>query len=206
MVSWIRLLDGRYRDPRVGRDVLVGCVFGTVYIFLSNICQLIPGWLGNVPPRPDLPRHPAELIALCGTGESLSEFFAVVVNISTHILFLFIALLLLRLLLRKTWLAVGIHWTLYSLVYASAFPLGFLTIPIFIALWYFFFFRFGWVTILVTTLTADLLEGYPLTTNLSAWYAHATVLIASFCLALTIYGFKVSLAGRPVLKNLLAEE
>jgi serine/threonine-protein kinase len=206
MVSWIRLLDGRFRDPRVGRDVLVGCVFGMGYVFLSNLSQLIPGWLGEIPPRPDLPRHPAEFIALRGMSESLSEFFAIVVNISTHILFLFIALLLLRLLLRKTWLAVGIHWMLYSLVYASAFPMGYLTIPMFIALWYFFFFRFGWVTILATTLTADLLEGYPLTTDLSAWYAYATILIIVFCLALTIYGFKVSLAGRPVLRNLLVEE
>ena len=139
-------------------------------------------------------------------SESLSELFSIVVNISTHILFLFIALLLLRLLLRRTWLAVGIHWMLYSLVYASAFPMGFLTIPIFIALWYVFFFRFGWVTILVATLTGDLLAGYPLTTDLSAWYSHATVLIAVFCLALTIYGFTVSLAGRPVFKNLLAED
>jgi hypothetical protein len=139
-------------------------------------------------------------------SESISELFAVVVNISTHILFLFIALLLLRLLLRKTWLAVGIHWLLYSLVYASGFPLGYLTIPMFMALWYFFFFRFGWVTILVTTLTIDLFNGYPLTTDLSTWYAHATILIALFCLALAVYGFNVSLAGRPVLKNLLAEE
>ncbi len=206
MVSWIRLLDGRFLDPRVGRDVFAGCVFGIGYAFVVNVSELIPGWLGRVPPRPDLPSHPAELIALRGVSEALAELFSVVVNISTHILFLFIALLLLRLLLRKTWLAVGIHWMLYSLVYASAFPMGFLTIPIFMAAWYYFFFRFGWVTILVTTLTADLLTGHPLTTDLSTWHAHATILIAAFCLALTFYGFKVSLAGRPVFKNLLVED
>ncbi len=138
-----------------------------------------------------------------GLRESAAELVQVQVNIATHVLYLFIALLLLRLIFRKTWVAIAIHWSLYVFVYAPAF--GFLSIAIVATAWHIVFFRFGWLPLLVGTVCSDLLTGFPLTTDLSAWYAHATILVAVFCLALTIYGFKVSLAGRPAFKDLLAE-
>ena len=88
-------------------------------------------------------------------------------------------------------------------VYGPAF--GYPYIAIAATAWQVVFFRFGWLSILVSTVCADSLQGFPLTTDLSAWYAHATILLSVFCLALAIYGFKVSLAGRPVFKDLLAE-
>lgn len=112
MISWVRLLDGRFRDPLVGRDVLMGCVFGIVGGLIFQIPRVAAGWLGYTPPRPDLPRHPAELTALLGVNASLSELFAVQVNTLTFVLFMIVGLLLLRLLFRKTWLAVAVHWVL----------------------------------------------------------------------------------------------
>jgi hypothetical protein len=203
MISWVRLLDGRFRDPRVGRDVLVGCLFGVGGAVVTKASRLAPLWLGAVPGRPDIPPHPAELLALRGVKASLAELFAVQVNIATHVLFLFVALLALRFLCRRTWLAVAVHGTLYTLVYAFS---GFgAPILLWISVWYVIFFRFGWVSILVGTLTGDLLNGYPLTTDLSAWYAHGTILVVLVCLGLAVYGFKVSLGGRPAFGDLLAE-
>ena len=171
---------------------------------MNRALWLAPAWLGHgPPPRPDLPRHPAELIALRGVSESLSEIFLIFVNISTHILFLIVALLLLRFVFRKTWLAVGIHGTLYVFIYSSGF--GFLGITLVICVWYVVFFRFGWVSILVGTFTNDLLRGFPLTTDPTVWYAHAPILAVLVCMALAVYGFKVSLGGRPAFKDLLAE-
>jgi hypothetical protein len=129
--------------------------------------------------------------------------FAVVVNITTHVLFLFVALLLLRFLLRRTWLAIAAHWVGYVLVYSSTF--GFLPTAFWITLWHILFFRYGWVTILVGTLTTDLLSGYPLTSDLSAWHAYATFLAGGACLALAAYGFRASLGRRPAFSDLLAE-
>ena len=203
LISWVRLLNGRFRDPIVGRDVLVGCVQGIGIGFIAKATRMASLWWGGVPPRPDFPPHPAELLALRGVRESTAELIQVQVNIATHILFLFIALLLLRLIFRKTWIAVAIHGSLYVFVYGPGF--GYLYIAIAITAWHVVFFRFGWLPILVSTVCADSLQGFPLTTDLSAWYAHATILVSVFCLALTIYGFKVSLVGRPVFKDLLAE-
>jgi serine/threonine-protein kinase len=203
MISWVRLLDGRVRDPQLGRDVLIGCLMGTAYTVPRVANALIPAWRGGLPLRPDLPPHPATLLALVGVREAVAEMFAVVVNITTHVLFLFVALLLLRFLLRRTWLAIAAHWVGYVLVYSSTF--GFLPTAFWITLWHILFFRYGWVTILVGTLTTDLLSGYPLTSDLSAWHAYATFLAGGACLALAAYGFRASLGRRPAFSDLLAE-
>ena len=206
LISWVRLLDGRFRDPVVGRDVLMGCVMGVGGILMFQLARWAPSGPGQGPPRPDMPPHPGELLALRGVSEAISELFAIQVNILTYTLLIIGGLLLLRFVFRRTWLAVAIHGTLYVLVYASAYPGGFLITPLWISLWYLFFFRFGWVSVLVASFTGDLLIGYPLTLHLSAWYAHASILVIGVCAALALYGFRVSLAGRPAFKDLLAEE
>jgi hypothetical protein len=203
MISWVRLLDGRLRDPQLGRDVLIGCLWGGGHSVFVQAYLLASAWRGGLPSRPDVPRHPATLLALGGVRESAAEVVAVLVNVTTHVLFLLVALLLLRFLLRRTGLAIAVHWVGYVLVYSSAF--GLLPIASWITLWHVLFFRYGWVVILVGSFTADLLLGYPLTSDLGAWYAYATVLAVGVCLALAGYGFKVSLGGRPAFKDLLAE-
>ena len=47
LISWVRLLNGRFRDPIVGRDVLVGCIQGSSSILSTNrlICHRF-GWVG----------------------------------------------------------------------------------------------------------------------------------------------------------------
>ena len=203
LVSWVRLLDGRFRDPAVGLHVLVGCVMGTVSALTTSVTRMIPGWIGNVPPRPDFPHHPAELLALRGVKEAVAEILAVHVNIVTHVMFLFVGLLLLRLIFRKTSIAVAAHWTLYIVIYGPGH--GYIPIALFITAWHLLLFRFGWVSILVATLVTDLLIGFPVTADIGVWYGYAPILVAAICLALTIYGFKVSLAGKPAFRDLLAD-
>ena len=52
---------------------------------------------------------------------------------------------------------------------------------------------------------ADLLRHFPLTFDLSAWTSSSAVPAVLMIAALTAYGFKVSLAGRPAFKDLLAD-
>ena len=81
------------------------------------------------------------------------------------------------------WFAVGVVW----------------------AVWFLFFLRFGWVTAVVAIFVGDVLQSYPLTVDLSAWYAHPTYLALAVVVALTLYSFKVSLGGRPAFGDLLGE-
>jgi serine/threonine-protein kinase len=206
LASWVRLLDGRFRDPVVGRDVLAGVVAATGIASVFTAARFIQLWTGVPGARPDLPLHPAELLALRGMRESIAELLAIHINIATHVLFLFVALLLLRLVFRRTWLAVVIHATLYFLVYSSAYgQIGYLPILVTIVTWHTLFFRFGWVSIYVFTMVLDTFIGFPLTIDPSAWHAQASILVIGFSLALALYAFKVSLGGRRVFPDLLGE-
>ena len=61
MISWMRLLDGRLRDPQLGRDVLIGCLWGAGYAILVPASRLAPLWWGCSPPArsPPSSRHAA---------------------------------------------------------------------------------------------------------------------------------------------------
>jgi hypothetical protein len=48
LISWSRLLAGGFRDPLVGRDVLVGCLLATFGIAIENLGWFVPSWLGHL--------------------------------------------------------------------------------------------------------------------------------------------------------------
>ena len=50
LISWSRLLGGQHRDPRIGRDVLIGAatsIVGTAVYF--GACALLPSWFAHPP-------------------------------------------------------------------------------------------------------------------------------------------------------------
>ena len=51
--SWVRLVYGRVRDPRVGRDLLVGGLFGLAALLWAHLYAAASTWLGLPPPQPD---------------------------------------------------------------------------------------------------------------------------------------------------------
>jgi hypothetical protein len=65
--------------------------------------------------------------------------------------------------------------------------------------------RFGLVTTTVLIFVLTTLGRFPLTANLSAWYASSALLVLLSVLALAIYGFRTTLAGRPLWRDELQE-
>ncbi|HEY2951080.1 MAG TPA: hypothetical protein VGK40_00780, partial [Verrucomicrobiae bacterium] len=60
LISWSRLVNGQWRDPLVGQNVLLGVLAG---VFASAVFQfevLAPAWFG-LTPRPFMPSHPLTL-------------------------------------------------------------------------------------------------------------------------------------------------
>jgi hypothetical protein len=55
LIGWTRLLSGRFRDPVVGRDVLVGVAAGMIAASLIASRELVPRLLGLTPPSPQVP-------------------------------------------------------------------------------------------------------------------------------------------------------
>ena len=209
MISWMRLLDGRFRDPLVGRDVLMGCIMAAMFAFLVSLSAVVPVWLGHGPPRPDWGLAvEKELAPLGGIAHSVSTLFLVHSDTLKTALFLSVALLLLRFLLRRKWLAVGAFWFLWVLVFQSqggTVLVDLLLTSALAALFLFFLFRFGWLSIAVGLFVNDVLLAFPLTFDPTAWYAGNTLFALVVVFGLAIYGFKVSLGDRPAFEDLLAE-
>jgi serine/threonine-protein kinase len=44
LIGWARLLEGRFRDPRVGRDVLIGAMAGAGLALLAHVINGLPTW------------------------------------------------------------------------------------------------------------------------------------------------------------------
>jgi hypothetical protein len=102
---------------------------------------------------------------------------------------------------------VAVALALITVIWGPGWPyLGWLTNLVVWSLWFFFFFRCGWLTVVVFIFIADLIGSFPLTLDASAWYAYPTYLATAVVLAVTIYGFHVSLGGRAAFGDLLAED
>jgi serine/threonine-protein kinase len=52
LISWTRLLDGRWRDPRVGRDMLIGSVLGLATGLVGALSFFAYDWRGTPPTAP----------------------------------------------------------------------------------------------------------------------------------------------------------
>ncbi|MBV8858098.1 MAG: serine/threonine protein kinase [Acidobacteria bacterium] len=201
LISWNRLLAGDWRDPLVGRDVLIGAAAGTA-ITVTDFCYfLAPGWLGLPPERPSLPAPEAFLgfRGLMGYGAD-----ALLGAVMPCLTLLFVALLLAG-VLRKDWLVAVAGWLLVGLLIYAGRPLAFsylslewLFALLEAALFVYVYARHGALAAMSTLFSAIILRVAPLTTDLSLWYAANGLSILLAGLALALYGFHTSLAGQPL--------
>ena len=196
LISWSRLMAGRFRDPLVGRDVLVGVIGGASYVCLLYSGNLIPVALGGAPQFPFISAVPA----LSATREALA--------VPLHWLFVSVLLalgVLLQLLLvyqlgRSRRLALFLLWLCFFIVFmagapdlASRVPLAGVVSAMVVTV----VFRFGLLASAVMLYSGAMLQYLPLTADTSAWYFGASALGLSIVLVLAGYGFIVSLAGKP---------
>ena len=208
IISWSRLMAGSFRDPMVGRDLLIGGLLGLLHSSFIMFGTRLPGWLGSPAP----PSVFANVLTLGSTRTMLALFLTsqLVASVFVGFAFLFV-LLLFYILLRRQWLAAVAIFLVALIVEVSAFassgPRLFwitsimisLTIVTVVA-------RFGLLATMAAQLCFFLTMAYPVTTDLSIWYAPATVFALAIVLALTVYGFYISLGGQSVFGGKLLRE
>ncbi|HYJ87745.1 MAG TPA: hypothetical protein VEW46_16900, partial [Pyrinomonadaceae bacterium] len=66
--------------------------------------------------------------------------------------------------------------------------------------------RFGLLTLIAAVIFLHLTVFFPVTTELSAWYASSFILDLVVLVALAVYGFYTSLAGQPLFRGALPED
>jgi serine/threonine-protein kinase len=202
LVSWVRVLEGRFRDPLVGRDLLLGSAAGALWVCVERLQAWLPGVLGGAPAIPawstwtfEALRSPTLAVVSIVSLHTLS-FNSVIVPFTLFVIF--------RLLLRRTFLA-AVAVTLVGLVLfaptAASFAGYLIAMTLMIALYWTVVFRAGFLALVAMVSVSTLLEELPITPYPAGWYAGATLLSLAAIAGPALYGFWISRAGRPLLRD-----
>ena len=200
IISWTRLLTGKLRDPLVGRDVMIGVGLGVLWALAYLIMLVIKQRVGGPPGL-----GPTDFLQGVRPIIGMSLWHIITSLMAT--LGFFFTLFLFRVLLRKPWLAACAFvalWTTIKLL-NSHHPAMDAATEIFIyGIAAIVVVRFGFLSLAVGILVADLLLNVPITTHVSEWYFGATTFVLLTVLAFATYGFYTALAGQKLWRgNLL---
>jgi len=115
----------------------------------------------------------------------------------------FVLIFILRMVLRRDWLAAGAFVAIYVLLGALASTgspaLAALFTAVSTGLLVFAMLRFGLVALIASFFVMVLLQMFPITADFSAWYAGASLFALLSVAALAALAFRASLAGRRLL-------
>jgi serine/threonine-protein kinase len=205
LISWSRLLAGNFRDPLVGRDVLVGCVIGVFTVLLNYGTYPVAAWMG-VPQDQPIAGPPALFVG----GRMIAAFAAmwIVQPLFFALAWLFMFFLL-RTLLRSEWAAAVL--LIVILVAGDSLPSDapFLTALGSVLAYAAFLFaltRVGLLALVAGFAVVGILQSFPVTTHLSAWYAGIGMVGVLLVLGLTVSGFYTSLGGQPLFGRLSLQD
>jgi len=206
IISWSRVLAGGFRDPLVGRDILIGAAFGLgmiiSHIYLSD---LVPRSLGHPPKIPWLDSPPTQLRGINSFVQSMTQ--EVFGGLFQSFIMLFV-LLLLYIVLRRERLAAIVLWLIMtvalSLTNETVISVPFAALTGFLVVWVLY--RYGFLALISSLLFMHLMIFYPITSEFSAWYAGDYVLGLIVLLALLVFAFYTSLAGQPLLRASLPDD
>jgi hypothetical protein len=197
LISWSRLMAGDFRDPLVGRDILVGGLLGLCAAAVEYLTILIPQWSG-VAFAPMMGGNTDE--AFSGLGGIAVHFLHMFAEPIFFAIFLSFLLLLLLTVLRKKWLAIAAMWLFIVLVDIANGDQWIFWLKLFLEATIITLAaaRFGLLALYSFFLFVALSSGFPITSDFSSWYAGSTLFTFVVIMSLAIYGFYTSLAGRKV--------
>ena len=205
LISWTRLLGGRFGDPLVGRDLLVGCCLGGSMALVAHVFDSLPAWTGAAPTSPGF----SSLDVLLGGRFVIAAILSLVIVNVLLALIVTVLFLMLSVLLRREWIAAVVIVLLLGVQQALQMSLPiWMTLPFGLIIWalpVLTFLRFGLLPLASGTFVVMALANYPLTPSLGAWYATPTWLLIGTVLALAFYGFRTALGGRSAFGSLLEE-
>jgi hypothetical protein len=188
LVSWSRVLSGRWRDPLVGRDLLIGIAFGTAEMCITATIFNMP-FVARLAPQ------------LMSSAEAFFPLWLqqVIVAVLGGLSYMFL-LNLFVLVLPRQWLAVSIFIIATTLLLAAGYgvrsPIAIARPMFLIVLIWYLLTRFGVLTAVAFIYVHSIIQAFPVTINQSLWYAHVTIFAIASVLIIALYAFHTTLAGR----------
>jgi serine/threonine-protein kinase len=197
LASWTRLLTGGFRDPVVGRDILIGCAVAGLSA-VDRMAPLVPGWFGRGPEQPIANLTSYTIIEL---PKLLAHVLAIASTASIGLILLFL-MFLVRLTLRREWIAVVVV-TLVLMsgpLLSSANPIYLLPFTLVVSLLRVLtLVRVGLLAMVVALFADQVLLAGPSVLPLGSWHSGLGAVPILIVTGLALFAFTSALAGRGAL-------
>ena len=195
LVSWARLLGGGWRDAVVGRDSLIGMVWGALLATVVLVAQRVPALLGQPAPLP----NGGNADVLVRTPQLLASIVSLPIGSTLLGLGTLLLFLVLRFLTRRDLLAATLLVTLLAVnVVAQAEDSAWLMLPIGLVIYGSYallLLKFGVLSAIAGAFTADMLVGMPLLPDPGHWTGSATLGVVPLLIVLALLAFRLAVRG-----------
>ncbi|HSK72603.1 MAG TPA: serine/threonine-protein kinase [Pyrinomonadaceae bacterium] len=200
LISWNRLLQGDFRDPMIGRDILIGGLFGvghTASIYLGMLFVIL------IIGQDDRINGAYHIQALNGIPGTIRAVTGLTTNVVTNGFVIIFVLLGFYLLTRRKRLSVFLVAFLYFAIQSLFFVLtqhwGFVFPTILVSIFlYLAISRFGLLCVISYFLFFNLNYLLPITFDTSSFFFPSTIAAFALTFALAVYAFYISIAGQPI--------
>lgn len=199
LTTWLHVLEGRFREPLVGRDLLVGTALGVSVVAIRPLIVVLYNQSGLFPEA--LPVGTVHLHTLMGTGSLIGAVGNDLYQTTLHTWILLAFYLLLRILFQRKWVAGVVFFLTWTVAVMGAVfphpdlygrvPISWIHTGLIVAALQFAVTRFGLVAAIVTYLVVWFLFGIPITADLNRWYRGGGFLILALIAGMAIYGFSL---------------
>jgi hypothetical protein len=209
LVAWTRLLNGGWRHPVVGREVLVGIAFGVFLVLMRLFSGAALTWAGH----PERAPEAFGLDTLLGTRRLLGYVVGLPVTATLGGLALLLFFLVLRLLTRNDWIAAAL--VVAFLVAGDLAEAGearnylWVTLPLAVLAWSAYMvllLRYGVLAAVATAFTADLLVGSSPLYAPGNWTGANAPIVVSLMLIVSVLAYRSAIRGRRGLERYLARQ
>jgi len=206
IVSWSRVLAGDWRDPLVGRDVLVGALFGAIGSRIFQIGTLVQMKLASPTGGLPLSAFYSPFLGWHLFVFKFTYFINSCLNIALFVLFFFVVWFI---VLRRERMAAAIVSLIVSTLLflimgaqLSALPFALAIGVLMVGVLY----RFGLLAFGSAVVCYFLPVFFPHTTEFTAWYATDFTLTLVIIVALVAAWTYMSLAGQPLFAGRLLKD
>ncbi|HYM21780.1 MAG TPA: serine/threonine-protein kinase [Vicinamibacterales bacterium] len=201
LLGWTRLFSGHVRDARIGREVLIGVALGGVLMLIDLSRATAPYAIGRPPGVPSLG---ADVRTLVGPSQLAVSWMLQLYNSVNSAMTITMIFVVLRLLVRRTWLAVAVGLVVVTMLSGQNMPpggvlwldaaaqvaaIGLITIAIF---------RYGLLVTTVTLVVDNIPTAVPVTAHAASWAAVPGNLSIALVIALACFGYYASRGEQPL--------
>ena len=177
LIGWTRLISGQWKDPHVGRDIMLGISAGLLMTVFYGLHNLLPPLFGRPEPIP----ISGDPIVLVGFRHVLAAIVLASGSAVTNSMLAVVGVVALLILLKRPWAAwtaavCVFVWPVIQGMFPAGTPLldlavGIAIIGVFAAV----ILRYGLLATIAALATHFILLRAPLTTELAAWRATAGI-------------------------------